>query len=299
MTKRKRRWALVLSGGGAKGLAHAGVLKALEELGFPMPDLVVGTSMGAIVGGLYACGMNGSDLADFVAERFNIRDYLDGFAYQMPDGPLSRAILTGQALGNLAVKSGIDSGRKLLDAFRDLTGGKNFDQTRVPFKCNSVDLLTGEEVVMETGSVAEAMRASSAFPAFFEPLLLNERLLVDGGIANNLPVRIAREAGFRRVLAIDVWNFNNVQPATMKTVVRVIYRAFEIAVAHMDSRAEDRASLTLRPADNASPFDFPRAKKLVALGEAVVHDNAKALESFFASDPISALKRALARKDEA
>ena len=84
MTKRpKNQWALVLSGGGAKGLAHIGVLKGLEDAGFPKPSLVAGTSMGAIVGGLYACGMSPGEMARFITEDFDIADYLDSFAFKI------------------------------------------------------------------------------------------------------------------------------------------------------------------------------------------------------------------------
>lgn len=289
-------WALVLSGGGAKGLAHIGVLKALEAMGAPRPGLIVGTSMGAIVGGCYACGMSAAELERFVLDDFDIRHYLDGFAFQLPGGPVSRILQTGQALGNLATKPGMDSGKKILDQLEKMCGGARFEGTRIPFRCNAVDLITGEETVFSAGSVALAIRASMAFPGFFEPVDRDGKLLVDGGLADNMPVRIAREAGFKRVLAVDVWTFRRTEPSALKNGPAVIYRAFEIAAARSDRQsADDRATFAIKADDGASPFDFARAKRLIRLGERAAEEHHAELETFFRNGPLWAIKRSLRR----
>ncbi|MDR3161146.1 MAG: patatin-like phospholipase family protein, partial [Spirochaetaceae bacterium] len=131
--KSNLKWALVLSGGGAKGFAHIGILNAFSALGFPPPDLVVGTSMGAIVGGLYACGMESAELTRVALDEFNLRKYLDGFAYKL-DGPLGTVVQTGQILGNLATRPGMDSGQRILELLETLSGGKTFEETRIPFR---------------------------------------------------------------------------------------------------------------------------------------------------------------------
>ncbi|HCM28973.1 MAG TPA: patatin [Treponema sp.] len=295
-SKRKPRWALALSGGGAKGIAHIGVLKVLEAMGMPPPSLIVGTSMGAIVGGLYACGMSAAELERFVLDDFDIRKYLDGFAFPASGNPFAKLIRTGQALGNLATRPGIDSGNKVLEVLEKLSGGASFDRTRIPFLCNAADLASGEEVILSEGSVAKAIRASMAFPAFFDPVGYGDRLLADGGLVDNLPVRLAREAGFSRVLAVDVFGIRRVKPETFKTVPVIVYRAFEIATARMDRDAVDRATLTLHADDGTSPFDFARARRLVALGEAAARERTRELGLFFESGPIAAIRRMLGKQ---
>jgi NTE family protein len=274
------KYALVLSGGGAKGLAHAGVLNALAASGFPGPSLIAGASMGAIIGGLYACGMSPGDLVRFTLEEFDISDYLDGFAFRI-DGPAGKIFQAGQILGNLATRPGIDSGRRFLDLFQRLTGGKTFDRTVIPFRCNAVDLSSGAEVVFDSGSVAFAMRASMSFPFFFEPLVEGEHCYADGGLAHNLPVHIAGNAGFRRILAVDVNSFRPRAPAELGTLSDILYRSLETAFHLLDLKEKTRADLTIRAAGTASPLDFDRKEELVRLGERAVRENKKALEAFF------------------
>jgi len=277
--RRRHKWALVLSGGGARGLAHIGVLKEFEKAGFPRPDLIVGTSMGAIVGGLYACGMTAAELEHFVCDNFNINDYLDSFAFRIT-GPVGKVIQTGQALASLASRPGIDTGNKLLELFEKLTFGKSFDETFIPFRCNAVDLVSGREIVFSSGSVARAMRASMAFPVFFEPLIEGEMCLVDGGIVDNMPVAIARQEGCRRVLAINV-NYFAVQDANdLKNGPQIVYRSLESAL-HAQDGNKPQADLTLTVTDAESPFSFFKQKELIELGEQAVREKMDALKRFF------------------
>ena len=273
------KWALVLSGGGARGLSHVGVIKALTDAGFPKPSLVAGTSMGAIVGGLYACGMSPSEMKRFVIEEFNIAEYLESFAFRI-NGPVGKVFQTGQALASLATKPGIDRGQKLLELFEKLTGGKNFEDTEIPFRCNAVDLLTGQEHVFSSGSVARAMRASMSFPIFFEPFIDNGMCLVDGGLFDNMPVNIARSEGYDHVLAIDVNRFLILESSDLKAGPQVIYRSIESVLKTLEkSRAQ--ADLTLSCADDSTPFSFYRQREFVELGEKTVKKNHRELESFF------------------
>jgi NTE family protein len=275
------RYALVLSGGGAKGLAHVGVLNALAALGAPRPSLIVGTSMGAIVGGLYACGMSPAEMVRFVREDFDISRYLDSFTFRI-NGPAGKIFQAGQILGNLATRPGIDSGRRLLDLFEELTGGKSFDETGIPFRCNAADLAAGEEVVFSSGSVAIAMRASMSFPAFFEPLVYGDRCYADGGLAHNMPVFIARNEGFRQVLAVDVSRFTTRTAGDFKTLPDILSRSLETSLLLMEKRESGRASLTIHAADATSPVDFDRKDELIGLGERAVFENEEALNAFFA-----------------
>lgn len=282
-TARNLKWALVLSGGGAKGIAHIGVLKALEEAGFPAPSLVVGTSMGAIVGGLYACGMSPGAISRFTLEEFDMGRYLDSFVFRL-SGPVGRVFQAGQILGSLAGKRGIDSGERILLLLEGLTRGKTFGETRIPFRCNAVDLVSGEHIIFDQGSVAKAVRASMSFPFFFEPYIEGDRCLVDGGLADNMPVSVARKAGFKRILAVDVGNFGPRSLGEMKTAPQVVYRCLE-TVLYLMRRPLARADLTIRAADAATPLSFFRKKELIALGERAVKENMPVMKAFFGSGP--------------
>ncbi|MDR2398164.1 MAG: patatin-like phospholipase family protein [Spirochaetaceae bacterium] len=283
------QWALVLSGGGAKGLAHIGVLKAFADRGFPEPSLVVGTSMGAIVGGLYACGISPQELTRLVLEDFDITAYLDSFVFKL-NGPVGKVFQTGQILGNFATRRGADSGQGLLKLFEELTKGKTFAQTRIPFRCNAVDLVSGKELVFSSGSVARAIRASMSFPGFFEPLVEETQgappqCLVDGGLANNMPVYIARNAGFRRVLAVDVYHFKTVPASDLKTGPHIVYRSIEVVINLMERKAA-AADLTLYTADQVSPFNFFRKKEVIQMGEQVVTAQEPQIQAFFSQKPL-------------
>ncbi|MDR0601262.1 MAG: patatin-like phospholipase family protein [Treponema sp.] len=274
------KWALILSGGGAKGLAHVGIINALAAMDVPGPSFIAGTSMGAIVGGLYACGMSPEALRRFVLEEFNINDYLDSFVYRM-NGPAGKLLRAGHIIGNLATRAGINSGERIIELFEKLTGGKQFDETLIPFRCNAVDLASGKEVVFDSGSVAKAMHASMAFPAFFEPLVDGEHCYADGGIAHNLPVFTARDAGFRHILAANVVSFRPLAPGAIKTVPDIIYRSLETAFHLMQVKERAKASLTIYASDASSPLDFDNKEELVRLGERAVHENEKIVRAFF------------------
>jgi NTE family protein len=280
MNKHKHSWALVLSGGGAMGLAHIGLLKKLEEAGFPRPSLVVGTSMGAIVGGLYACGTSPEEMESFILEDFDITNYLDSFVFKI-NGPFGRIIQTGQALAILAGRPGIDSGQRVLELLEILTAGKCFDETKIPFRCNAVDLISGREVVFSSGSVAKAMRASMSLPVFFEPFRDEGMCFVDGGLLNNMPVAIARKEGFERVLAADVNSFAPLEAENLRNGPQVIFRSIDCVLHAQDGGEKARADLTLNIKVNAALFSFFKQRELIEVGEKTVSNNLKALEDFF------------------
>ena len=278
--KENLKWALVLSGGGARGIAHIGFLKGLEAAGFPEPSLVVGTSMGAIIGGLYACGMGSSEMTRLMIEEFKISDYLESFVFKI-DGPVGQIFQTGQVLASLATHPGVDKGQRVLELFEKLTGKKTFEETKIPFRCNAVDLVSGREVVFRSGPVAKAMRASMSFPVFFEPLMEDGMCLVDGGLADNMPVAIARKEGYSHVLAVNVNRFPPIDLEELKGGPRIIIRSIESILHTMDRDKKDRAELTVDATDDATPFSFFRKKEFITLGERIVWVNMKILEDFF------------------
>jgi len=279
MKKQENKWALVLSGGGARGLAHIGLLKGLEKMDFPKPSLVVGTSMGAIVGGLYACGKTAAELEHFVVEEFRISNYLDSFVFRI-DGPVGRVIQTGQSLASLAGRPGIDPGQRVLELLERLTEKKRIEDAVIPFRCNAVDLFSGNEVVFSTGSVAKAMRASMSVPIFFEPFMYEGMCLVDGGLVDNMPVAIARKEGFERVIAMNVNIFNKFKAENLRNGPQVIFRSIE-SVLHNQEKKHAEADITLNTTVNAEFFSFFKQKELIELGVETVNENIDALKEFF------------------
>jgi len=205
-----RPLALVLSGGGAKGMAHVGVLQVLDSLGI-RPDLVVGTSMGAIVGALYASGLSAADiLANAAAldldRHFNATDPKTPRAISEhrpilvweagASGPRSSETYAREAATNSALSAALLRG--------NLVARGNFDSLPIPFRAVATDLRTRAEVVLSTGDLALAVRASMGVPIVFDPVRIDGRDLIDGGIAANVPVAAARRAGAVRVLVSDV-----------------------------------------------------------------------------------------------
>ena len=280
MKKKKINWALVLSGGGARGLSHIGILKALEKNDFPKPSLVAGTSMGAIIGGFYACGMTPAEMERFIIDEFKITDYLDSFVFKI-DGPVGRVIQTGQALASIAGRRGIDTGQRALELFERLTKGKHFNETEICFRCNAVDLFSGREVVFSSGSVARAMRASMSIPVVFEPLMENGMCLVDGVLLDNIPVAIARKEGYERTLAVNVNTFSPSNSKALRNGPQIMYRSIECAILARDRAQAEQADLTLNVKVDANLFSFYKHKELIKLGEQVVSDNLNAVKDFF------------------
>jgi NTE family protein len=297
--KKNLKWALVLSGGGAKGLAHAGFLKGLSRLGYPEPSLVAGTSMGAVVGGVYASGMPVEELVRFAEDEFDITRYLDSFAFKL-GGPVGRFLQAGQLLGNLMAKPGVDSGKELLALLRRLTRNRTFEEARIPFRCNAVDLTDGKEVVFDSGNMAEAIRASMGFPVFFEPVLMGGMCLVDGGVADNLPVHIAGKMGFKRILAVDAGQFKNKKASDLVSAPKILYRCLEVVLYRLHRQRQERsADLVITASNRTSFLSFDRKRELIDLGEQAAKDNEKALAAFFGSGPRAYLARKRLKKQNA
>jgi NTE family protein len=205
---------LVLSGGGARGGAHLGVLKALEELRVPV-DVIAGTSIGAAIGGLYASGMSVGEVEAFVRGI----DWDAAFLNSTPRQLRSFRRKTEDALFLLEQRPGIDrSGLSLpagvvqgqvIDTIMTrvtlpVAAVADFDALAIPFRAVAGDLETGEAVILRSGNLGRAIRASMTVPAAMTPIEIDGRLLVDGGIANNLPVGVALDMGAERIIAVDI-----------------------------------------------------------------------------------------------
>lgn len=205
----RRKVGVVLSGGGAKGFAHVGILKVLEEAGIPI-DYITGTSMGAVVGGLYAVGYS-ADMIDSLIQkqdwnllmrdhvlrenipafqRLNHTKYVVSLPYNLPYGDKSAGVM---------LPPGVYSGQNIYALFLNKTvgyqGNISFDDLPIPFGCISADVRSGKEIVMREGNLPEAIRASMAIPGMFSPVEKDGMLLIDGGMINNYPVDLVRSMG--------------------------------------------------------------------------------------------------------
>jgi NTE family protein len=196
------RICLVLSGGGARGMAHIGVLKVLEDLKIPI-DCIAGTSMGAIVGGLYASGMTAAEIEATIRSVDWQEAFRDApprrdlaFRRKQDDRNFLVRLPLGLKHGKILLPKGFIQGQKLQETLRQLTlpfsNSTNFDLLPTPFRAVATDLETGNAVILDRGDLSIAMRASMSAPGVFAPVELNGQLLVDGGLAENLPVNVAR-----------------------------------------------------------------------------------------------------------
>ncbi|WP_114765955.1 patatin-like phospholipase family protein [Vibrio rhodolitus] len=206
--------ALVLAGGGAKGAAHIGVLKALEQMRIPV-DYITGTSMGAYVGGLYATGMSADEIEAFIVSvdwSSGYRDRVDRSQRRVRDKEYEDRYQLTTDLGfdwsGIKGTRGVVQGQGMLRILRETTGNlpafASFDDLAIPYRSVATDIIELESVVIDHGYLVDAMMASMSVPGALPPYRIGDRLLVDGGVTNNMPVDVARELGADVVIAVDI-----------------------------------------------------------------------------------------------
>jgi NTE family protein len=274
------RVCLVLSGGGSRGMAHIGVLKVLEELKVPI-DCIAGTSMGAVVGGLYASGMT----AGQIDATMRSVDWQEAFRDAPPRRDLAfrrkqddRNFLVrlplGLKHGQILLPKGFIQGQKLQETLRQLTlpfsNSTDFDSLPTPFRAVATDLLTGNAVLMDKGDLAIAMRASISAPGVFAPVETQGRVLVDGGLAENLPIDVARAMHADILIVSDV-SFPLQPRSALDSALSISNQMLAILVR----KDADRQRATLGSSDiliepvlgPASSTDFSAANSSIAAGE--------------------------------
>ena len=203
---------LVLSGGGAKGLAHIGVLKVIDSLGIKV-DYIAGTSMGAIVGGLYASGYNAEQL-DSIFSKIDVDALLQDYTpresksfYEKRNDEIYALTLPFNKF-KLGLPSGLSKGLYNFNLISSLTQQvshiRDFDELPIPFLCIATDAETGEKVVLDSGVLAQNMIASGALPTLYSPVEMNGRLLIDGGVVDNYPVEELKARGLDIIIGVDV-----------------------------------------------------------------------------------------------
>ena len=288
---------LVLSGGGARGFAHVGVLKALEEARVPV-DFIVGTSMGAIIGGLYASGMN----ADELERELVAVDWGDLFDRREPRQLLSQRrkeedfefapmLQMGFRDGEFRLPSGAVSSRSLEMLLRRYTLTTRhlatFNGLPTPFRAIATDMETGKAVVMEHGDLAAALRASMSVPGVFSPLEVDGQILGDGGLVNNLPVDVARRMGADIIIAVNIGTplagrdtLGTVLGVTAQMVNILTEQNVQASLAQLTPK-----DLLLTPnLGQHTSADFDDALALVKIGHAYAHAERAALIRYAAPE---------------
>ena len=275
------RIGLALGGGGARGIAHVGVLKTLEEMRVPV-DCIAGTSMGSIIGGLYASGMSPEQMSEAV-QRI---DWPAAFTDGPPRADLpfrvkeeQRVLLNaevGLKQGKVQLPKGLLEGQNLLLLLEELSlpaaSVHDFDKLRIPYRAVAADLATGEAVVLGSGELAKAMRASMSIPSALVPVELNGKILVDGGVANNVPVNVAREL-CRPDVIIAVNVGAPLAPADQLTsvlsVTEQLTNFLTVGNTNQQLRTLGRKDVLIVPElKDLGSIDFNRAAEAVAIGYA-------------------------------
>ncbi len=213
--EQRKKVGVVLSGGGAKGMAHIKALKVIEEAGIPI-DYIAGTSMGAIVGGLYAIGYTPEQLDSMVRKQdwtFLLSDRIKRSAMSLTDRERSEKYTVSIPFTKTpkdAATGGIMKGQNLANLFSDLTVGYHdsidFNKLPIPFACVAANVVNGEQIVFHDGILSTAMRASMAIPGVFTPVRQDSMVLVDGGIVNNYPADVVKAMGADIIIGVDVQN---------------------------------------------------------------------------------------------
>ena len=209
----RKKVGLVLSGGGAKGMAHIGALKIIEEAGIPI-DYVVGTSMGSIIGGLYAIGYTPEQMDTMVRKQdwsYLLSDRISRSEKNMAEREVDEKYVISVPFSKKAIQDvtgGLIKGQNIGNLFSELTLGYhdsiNFNKLPIPFACVSENIVNGKEYNFHSGVLSTAMRASMAIPGVFTPVRLDSMVLVDGGVINNYPVNVAKQMGADVIIGVDV-----------------------------------------------------------------------------------------------
>jgi NTE family protein len=291
------RIGLVLAGGGAKGFAHIGVIKVLEEMRIPI-DFVAGTSMGSLVGGLYASGMSSDRLEEIILgvywdDLFHdnpVRKDLS-FRRKTDDSEYLVRIPVGYRDGRFTSPKGLIEGQKINLLIKSLllpaSQIQDFDKLPIPFRAVAADIENGEAVVLGSGDLAMALRASMSIPGAFSPVEMGGRLLVDGGIALNLPMEVAREMGADVLIVVDL-----TIPLKKKEELNSGLAVAGQSSAFLTRRNVQRQLATLTGSDvrihpimgDISTADFKRGGEAIPIGEMATRVAAGELEKYSVSE---------------
>ena len=274
MASKKNKIGLVLGGGGARGLGHIGVLKALKKHSIPI-HMVAGTSIGAVIGAMYAATLD----PHWIENKF--KEFIDSEAYKriglhrlvptsQPNSSIFQTAATymkNQIIINLANdRLGILKQERLSEIIEFLLPVKTFEELKIPFSCLAVDLNSGEDVVFNSGNLIEAIVASSAIPGYIPPIEKDGMLLTDGAVSCPVPVKTVRKMGADFRISVDV-GLNHFEPLENPNLLQVLGRAEQITSTRLGEVKSEKADITIRP-DTMNVFwaEFDKIDQLIKLG---------------------------------
>ncbi|NNT71233.1 patatin [Flavobacterium sp. IMCC34852] len=275
-TKAKRpKIGLVLSGGGAKGFAHIGVLKVLEESGVKI-DYIGGTSMGAVVGGLYASGYSAAQIDSiFYNTNFDelLQDYIprssknfyekrndEMYAISLPFHKFKIGI-------PIALSKGMYNYNLLSKLTHKVRHVRKFDELPIPFLCLATDIETGEAIILKDGYLAQALLASSAFPSLFSPVEIDGRVLIDGGVVNNYPVEEVRKMGADIIIGVDVQDDLKDRDA-LKDATRILVQITNLDMIKSMNDKKKITDIYIKPdISNYGVISFDQGREIIKKGE--------------------------------
>lgn len=236
------RVGLALSGGAARGIAHIGVIRYLEERGIK-PCCIAGTSAGSIVGAFYCAGLSVEEMRQIVSR------------------------MSWKALFKIGIpRKGLIDSNLLLHIIEKHIGDITFEQLEIPLIINAVDLLSGEEVILDKGPVAQAVQASCAIPGIFTPVRLNRRLLVDGGLLDNVPVLHMEGRRIDLIIAVDV-AAQQPLPKEPGNIFEILFQSYYIIHRHRDIKAHRHADVLIKPdLGDITVFDSGKTEELIERG---------------------------------
>jgi len=292
-TPARRKIGVALSGGGARGLAHIGVLQWMYENRIPV-DYLAGTSMGGLVGAMYATGMSPEEMNDFVAHinwdealqsepsygelSFRRKEDRDDYQVAIPLG------LKHGLSGPNGFSAGLGVGLLLDRVSFPYSTVPSFDDLPTPFRCVATDMLTGRAVVLKDGSLAQALRATMSIPGVFTPVELNGKILADGGLVDNIPTDVVRDMHPDVVIAVNITT-PLAGRETLQSLLGVLNQTISVMTIAAERRGLSLADLAVIPdLGNYTSLDYDKFREIIRLGYEGAEKNADALRAYALSE---------------
>ncbi|HOL82778.1 MAG TPA: patatin-like phospholipase family protein [Caldisericia bacterium] len=263
--KRKINNAVVLLGGGARGLAHIGFLQSLKENNIKI-DLICGTSMGGIVGGLYAYGYEPEKLEEMVI-NFDYNSFMN--LIKIPFNVKIKNIFELLILTSYSKLTKKDEEEdKIENVLKSFTEDVNIENLKIKFFCVAADLLSGKEVIFDKGPLYKALRATMSYPFVFEPVYYNKMLLVDGGFLDNAPVLVARDYGAQKILAVDIHiPIKREKKEKLQNDFNKLKRIFAMTNEKLLEINLSNADYVLKIDVQRDTFDFSEPSEIIKIGK--------------------------------
>ena len=274
MAKEKLKVGLALGGGGARGLAHIGVLKVLERENIPI-DLITGTSMGAIIGAVYALKKDISAIEKITEKYSKISEFNIDLSFsekERKDKPfflkrMSDFLKRGYILNLELRRKYINDGEGVKKIIKDLVGDKAFTDTKIPLAVVAADLVSGEKVITRRGKLFDALLASASIPGMFPPVILDKKILVDGGIVDVVPIEVAQSLGANFVIAVSVSQTIK-KRAEFSNAIEILFRSDSITSAELRKLQLSFADVVITPKVGRFHWsDFSKPEQCVREGE--------------------------------